>query len=390
MPPRYPRLPVVLGSTHPELRAQVRAWLDTHLPSGVDTSVFDPYDYHREGYDRREWERALARQGWTAPTWPRELGGGGYTRSEALAIGEELAAAGAPPPLDAIGLTIVGPALLEVAGEEQQRRWIPPITRGDAVWCQLFSEPDSGSDLASMRTTATADPGLGGYVVYGQKIWTSNADFADHGLLVTRVEGETDGSGRPAYVALAVDMHRPEVTVRPVAQPHGRSTFSEVFLDGVPVGSDDRIGSPGDGWRVAIATLLYERGALGGFGFGLTAPLLAAAATLPGAREAGRERHLRAFCDAVVHQLWVRRASLAGGGDGPPGGTDWFPLKVAFARHNQRLADVIWRSHGVASGGSLRDPAVSAMVRSRANTIEGGTTEVLLNNIGERILGLPR
>lgn len=384
-----PRLPLVLGNTHPELRAQVRTWLGSHLPVDVDTSVFDPYDYHREGYDRREWERALARQGWTAPTWPRELGGGGYTRSEALAIGEELADAGAPPPLDAIGLTIVGPALLDVADEAQRRRWLPPVTRGDAVWCQLFSEPDFGSDLGAMRTTAVRDPDLDGYVVHGQKIWTSNADHADHGLLVTRVDGETDASGRPVYVALAVDMHRPEVSVRPIMQPHGRATFSEVFLDGVPVGPADRIGAPTDGWRVAIATLLYERGALGGFGFGLTAPLLAAAAATPGPGEPGRGAHLRALCDATVHQLWVRRTSLAGGG-GPPGGTDWFPLKVAFARHNQRLCDVIWRTRGAAAAGDLRNPAVSAMVRSRGNTIEGGTTEVLLSNIGERILGLPR
>lgn len=383
-------LPMVFGSTHPGLRAEVRSWLGTNLPPGADTSVFDPYDYHRSGYDRRTWEAALATKGWTAPTWPRALGGGGYSRSEALAISEELAAAGAPPPIDAVGLTIIGPALLEVADAGQKQRWLPPMARGEEVWCQLFSEPDHGSDLGAMRTTARRDPGSGSYRVRGQKIWTSNADRADHGLLVTRVEEASSPEGRPVYVALVVDMKSPEVTVRPIMQPHGRATFCEVFLDGVVVDPVDRIGSESDGWRVAIATLLFERGALGGFGFGLTAPLLAAAAATPPQGTPGRDVHLRTFCDALVHHLWVRRAALADGGDGPPGGTDWFPLKVAFARHNQRLCDAVWLGAGPRAMGDLDDPAVNAMVRSRANTIEGGTTEVLLSNIGERTLGLPR
>jgi len=384
------RVPVVLGRTHPELRAEVRAWLRTNLPAGADTSTFDPYDYHRRGYDRRAWEQALATHGWTAPSWPRDLGGGGYSRSESLAIGEELAAAGAPPPLDAVGLTIVGPALLHLAGDEQKRRWLPAMARGEEVWCQLFSEPDFGSDLAAMRTTATHDPDAGVYVVHGQKIWTSNADHADHGLLVTRVEGETGPGGRPAYVALVIDMSRPEVSTRPILQPHGQSTFSEVFLDDVAVEERDRVGSGTDGWRVAITTLLFERGALGGFGFGLTAPLLATAATVPEPGEPGRAPHLRAFCDGLVHHLWVRRTALMDGGGGPPSGTEWFPLKIALARHNQALTDAIWRSGGLDGTGGLGEPAVRAMVRSRANTIEGGTSEVLAGNVAERILGLPR
>lgn len=385
-----PRLPVVLGKTHPELRAAVRTWLASNMPPGADTAVFDPYDYHRSGFDRHTWEQALGQQGWTAPTWPCRYGGGGYTRSEALAIGEELAAAGAPPPLDAIGLTIVGPALLDVADEDQKLRWLPPVARGDAVWCQLFSEPDHGSDLGAMRTLASHDPTTGTYVVHGQKIWTSNADAAGYGLLVTRVEGETTAAGRPAYVALVVDMNRPEVTVRPIMQPHAKATFCEVFLDGVAVPEIDRVGGAGDGWRVAIATLLYERGALGGFGFGLTAPLLAAASAMPALGMPGRTPALHTFCDAMVHQLWVRRQALGDGGDGPPGGTDWFPLKVAFARHNQRLSDSIWRSRGMFALAGVDDPAVSAMLRSRGNTIEGGTSEILASNIGERLLGLPR
>lgn len=384
------RLPVVLGRTHPDLRAEVRTWLATHLPAGADTAVFDPYDYHRGGFDRLAWEHALGDRRWTAPTWPRRYGGGGYSRSEALAIGEELAAAGAPPPLDAIGLTIVGPALLDVADEDQKQRWLPSVTRGDAVWCQLFSEADHGSDLGAMGTRAVHDPVTDTYVVHGRKIWTSNADAADRGLLVTRVQGEATAGGRPAYVALAVDMSCPEVSVRPIVQPHGRATFCEVFLDGVRVPAIDRVGAAGDGWRVAIATLLYERGALGGFGFGLTAPLLSAAAALPARAAPGRSAALGSFCDAVVHQLWVRRQALGDDGSGPPGGTEWFPLKVAFARHNQRLSDAIWRSRGAAAMAGPDDPAVSAMLRSRANTIEGGTSEILLSNIGERILGLPR
>jgi len=382
-------LPAVPGNDHPELRAAVRSWLAENVPAGADTSNFDPFDYHRGGYDRRVWEAALAAQRWSAPSWPKEYGGGGYSRSEALAISEELAAAGAPPPLDAVGLSIVGPALCRVASEEQRLRWLPPIARGEVTWCQLFSEPDHGSDLASMDTVAV-DTG-DGYLVTGQKIWTSNADHASRGLLVTRVAGTSGGGGRPSYVALVIDMTRSEVEVRPIVQPHGQATFCEVFLDEVPVPLSDCVGGPGGGWHVAIATLLYERGALGGFGFGLTAPLLAAAATIPPPGAGGRDGALAVLCGGLVHHMWARRTALADpSAQGPPGGTEWFPLKIAFARHNQRLADLIWRSQGAASALGTDQNAARAMLRSRANTIEGGTSEILLSNVGERILGLPR
>lgn len=384
MSPPAPRLPLLGGGRHPGLRTEVRAWLGAHLPPGRDPADFDPFDYHRAGIDRAAWMQALGEAGYAAPTWPPEYGGGGYSRDEALVILEEFALAGAPPHEDVIGLGMAGPMLLELGSAEQKRRWLRAITRGEGIWCQLFSEPGSGSDLASMTTTARRDGD--GYVVTGQKVWTSNADVARWGLLVTRLAG----AGERAYVALAVDMAHPAVAVRPVRQAHGRATFCEVFLDDVPVPPADRIGEEADGWRVAITTLLYERATLSGFGFAIRGPLDRLAAAVPAMPAPTRATALEVLAGGLVHDLAVRRFALADGGTGPPGGTPWFLLKLSFAHLNMRATDLLWRALGAGAGGDLARAETEAMVRARANTIEGGTSEICRSTIGERLLGLPK
>ena len=378
------RLPVLGGGRHGPLRAEVRSWLGAHLPPGRDPADFDPFDYHRSGIDQATWMRALGDAGYAAPMWPREYGGGGYSRDEALVVIEELAAAGAPPHADVIGLGMAGPMLLEAGSEDQKRRWLLAITRGEGFWCQLFSEPGSGSDLASMSTLARRD--TAGYVVSGQKVWTSNADVARWGLLVTRLEG----TGERGYVALAVDMHARGVSVRPILQAHGKATFCEVFLDDVAVPDEDRIGGEAEGWRVAITTLLYERATLGWFGFPLRWPLERLASAVPGMDAVARSRALAILADGLVHEIAARRFALAGGEEGPAGGTQWFLLKVSFAHLNMRATDAIWRALGAAATGDLAGEEAEAMVRARANTIEGGTSEICRSTIGERLLGLPK
>lgn len=376
------------GPGSDELRGEVRIWLAENLPHGRNESRYDPFDYHRSAIDRREWMKALADAGLAAPTWPRELGGGGYSSAQGVVIIEELAAAHAPPHLDVIGLAIVGPMLLELASEEQKARWLPSIARGTGVWCQLFSEPSSGSDLASMTTVARRDGG--DYVVRGQKVWTSNAEHARWGLLITRVE-DADVTAREGFVALAVDMAKPEVSVRPLMQMHGDATFSEVFLDDVRVPAEHRIGGVDGGWRVALTTLLYERAALGGTHFNLYGPLARLLESLTEDGACHRDRGIQLLTHGLVHRLWVRRCVDLADKDGrPAAGLDWMPLKVMQARLQQAITTEIHSRLGASGMLGLNNLDTTAMLRSRGNTIEGGTTEILLSTIGERLLGLPK
>jgi alkylation response protein AidB-like acyl-CoA dehydrogenase len=235
-----------------DFRDELRAWLGAHPPPAVEVASTS-----EDAAVLREWHRTLHSERWVGVHWPIEYGGRGASLSQVAIYNEELARAGAPPLLGRAGLTLVGPTLMAHGTEEQRRRWMPRILAGDDVWCQLFSEPDAGSDLTGLSTRA--DRRGDRYVVTGQKVWSSHARFADWGIALVR----TDPAARPhqGISMVAIPMDAPGVEVRPLRQITGDAEFGEVFLDDVEIPVEHRIGAEHDGWRVANTTLANERGA---------------------------------------------------------------------------------------------------------------------------------
>src|SRR5829696_4677946 len=240
--------------TEAKFRAQARAWLREALPTlgGPEPPVLeDKLDYWRT------WQRLLYDAGYAGLSWPKEYGGGGADAKQRAIFSEELDRAGAPERLNIVGEDFAGPTIIEFGTAAQQERYLRPILTGDEIWCQLFSEPEAGSDLASLRTTATKVDG--GWRIQGQKIWTSRAQVAAHGMLLARTGGGPRHKGI-TYFLLPMDSEG--VSVRPLRHMLGEADFNEVFLDDVHVPDDLRIGDVDGGWRVAMATLSYERVAL--------------------------------------------------------------------------------------------------------------------------------
>ena len=373
------------------LRQQVRDFLAGHDPAAMP----------RLQFLRARFDTGLA---WVH--YPAGLGGQGLSRSLQAAVDAEFAAAGAPdnnPDRIGIGLGMAAPTILAFGTQEQKERWLRPLWTGEEVWCQLFSEPGAGSDLAGLATRAVRDPGGGNWRVTGQKVWTSIAHAARWGLLLARTD-----PGVPKHAGLtyfACDMTVPGVEVRPLRQLTGEAEFNEVFLTDAAVADTDRIGAVGDGWRVAQGTLMNERVAIGGGALpreGATTGLVAAAwRKHPEARTPGlHDRLIRLWADAEVARLaGVRlRQQLAAGQPGPEGSA----AKIVFARLNQELSALELELAG-ADGlryddWTLRRPESLSFfargpgyryLRSRGNSIEGGTSEILRGIIAERVLGLP-
>jgi len=363
-------------------RRQVRAWLaarvapyrvDPRGPSLVFADVSDP-EFVTRG---RAWQRQLFDAGYAGLGWPREYGGRGLPPSRQLVWAEEAAAAGAPPPVNLIGEAVVAPALLACGSEEQRRRWLPPMLRGESVWCQLFSEPDAGSDLAAVQTTAVADGDGDGWTVSGRKAWVSGAHYADLGLLLAR-----DGGG--GLSCLVLDMGAPGVTVRPRRQMTGGVAFADVLLDAVAVPSSAAVGDAGRGRAVARAALAAERLNLG-LGAarvaGLTDRILADLRTRPAAADPGvRQLAADLFIESRSLQHMGRRAVS---GTGPPGEV----LKLAASRLARRTDEVLDALRG--AGAMVHDEYTLAQLWSPAIGIGGGTDEVVRDVVAERVLGLP-
>src|SRR5919112_4904219 len=219
--------------------------------------------------EMRRTQRVLAEAGLVGVTWPREYGGQGGTLVQQAIVAQELSRARVPTLINHIGIGMCGPTVIAHGSDDQKRRYLARLLRADDVWCQLFSEPASGSDLAALRTTAVRDGD--DWVVNGQKVWTTLAHVADYGILLTRTDPD-----RPKHAGLTmfvVDMHAPGVTVRPLRQMGGQSDFNEVFFDDVRIPDSERLGEPGEGWRVALTTLMNQRGAHGGAGTDLGQPV---------------------------------------------------------------------------------------------------------------------
>jgi alkylation response protein AidB-like acyl-CoA dehydrogenase len=372
-----------------ELRQQARDFLAGHDPAAMS---------------RLEFLRARFDAGLAWVHYPAGLGGQGLPRSLQAPVDAEFAAAGAPdnnPARIGIGLGMAAPTILAFGTEEQQQRWLRPLWTGEEVWCQLFSEPGAGSDLAGLATRAVRD--ATGWRVTGQKVWTSIAHAARWGLLLARTDPDVPKHAGLTYFGL--DMNQPGVEVRPLRQLTGEAEFNEVFLTDAAVPDTDRMGGIGEGWRVAQATLMNERIAIGGGALpregGMVGVATAAWREHPEARTPGlHDRLLRLWADAEVARLAGARLrqQLAAGTPGPEGSA----AKIVFARLNQELSafDLEFAGAGglVYDDWTLRRPETVSFfgrgpgyryLRSRGNSIEGGTSEILRNIIAERVLGLP-
>ncbi|WP_063837526.1 acyl-CoA dehydrogenase family protein, partial [Streptomyces sp. NRRL WC-3549] len=242
-----------------EFRAEIRGWLATHL-TGEFAGLRGrggPGREHEAFAERLAWERHMAAEGWTCVGWPKEYGGRGASLEEQVAFHEEYALADAPARVNHIGEQLLGPTLVAFGTPEQRARFLPPIVAAEELWCQGYSEPDAGSDLANVRTRAERDD-AGDWTVTGQKIWTSLAHASQWCFVVARTE---PGSSRHHGLSyLLVPLDQPGVEIRPITQLTGTSEFNEVFFDGARTRAENIVGAPGDGWRVAMATLGFERG----------------------------------------------------------------------------------------------------------------------------------
>ncbi|MFF3318924.1 acyl-CoA dehydrogenase family protein [Streptomyces sp. NPDC003035] len=369
-----------------EFRTEIRHWLQAHL-----TGEFahlkgrgGPGGEHEAFAERLAWERHLAAHGWTCVGWPKEYGGRGASIEEQIAFHEEYALADAPARVNHIGEQLLGPTLIAHGTEEQKARFLPPIRAVEELWCQGYSEPDAGSDLAAVRTRATRDGDA--WVVDGQKIWTSLAHASQWCFVLARTE---PGSRRHAGLSyLLVPMDQPGVVVRPIVQLTGTSEFNEVFFDGARTDAANVVGEPGDGWRIAMATLGYERGVstLGqqvGFRRELEGLIELARRTGALADPLVRDRLVRAWTG-----LQAMRANALRGAEPSM-------AKLYWSHWHRDLGELAMDIRGAASTVVSGEPyELDAWQRlflfSRADTIYAGSSEIQRTIIAERVLGLPK
>ncbi len=385
------------SATEATLRDDVRAWLRANLPWEYGRGLpprFD--DLAEEVAFGREWQAKLASGRWVGVAWPEEYGGRGLGPVEHYLVTEELARARAPELVGRIGINLVGPTLLAHGTPEQKSRWLPKILSADELWCQLFSEPGAGSDLAALSTRAT--PAEGGWVLNGQKVWTSYAQFADWGVCLARTDPDAPKQKGISY--LVVDMRSPGVEVRPLRQITDESEFNEVFFDDVFIPSERLVGPENEGWRVANSTLSHERGSNPRqlvIHAQLLDELLRMAAG-SGAFDDPRlaPRLAQAFVEVRLFQLhnWRTISRLAKGLDpGPQGSLN----KLWWSEMSKRLHDTVMAVLGPAAPlwrGANGNPGGGTWQRSwlyyQASSIWAGTNEIQRNVVGERVLGLPR
>jgi alkylation response protein AidB-like acyl-CoA dehydrogenase len=365
-------------------RDELRGWLaDNQLPPEPESEDDEHYAW------RREFQRRLADAGWAAVHWPVEYGGRGATLTESAIFFEELARANAPLPANVLGLLLAGPTIMAWGTPEQKERYLHPILTAEEIWCQGFSEPDAGSDLASLKTRAVREGDE--WVITGQKVWTSGAQYSKWCMLVARTDTEVPKHKGLSYFLM--DMEQPGVQVVPLRQITGSPEFNELFIDGARVPHANLLGGEGNGWKVALTTLMNERAGLAFFLQVRLRQMLdrliaeaAAEGKLDDAVIADRlgELHLR----AEVLRLTAYRGLTSIEKYGQPG-PEGSLTKWLWSDTNQQLtqfaADLLGPSALTAG-----DRWAYELLRARGNSIEGGTTEVLKNIVAERVLGLPK
>ncbi len=385
-------------------RDDVRAWLRKNIPPGWVSRLTAGSDVPRpEAYAfLREWQRKLYEAGFLGLTWPTEYGGRGLTFMEELIFHEELALAKAPPILNILGIGMAGPTIIVHGTEAQKKRYLAKILSCEEIWCQGYSEPNAGSDLASLQTRAARDGDH--FLVNGQKVWTSVAHVADWMMLLARTDPAQEKHKGITYFLL--DMHSPGITVRPLRQMTGDAEFNEVFFENVRVPEENILGGLNNGWPVAITTLMYERLALG---FGLQVRLRIALDALIELAKRTKRNGVTAAQDPVLRQklaqLWIdtevfkytgaRAVTKLVRGELP--GPEASTGKIWWCETHQRLQEVAMEIQGPyhqltkGSEWAIEQGIWQyTFLRSRANSIEGGTTEIQRNIIGERVLGLPK
>src|SRR5438128_5251915 len=391
-----------LTSEQQAFRQTVRAWLKENIPH--EWKHLGSSEIPRlEAYELlREWQRKLYDAGFIGLTWPKEYGGRGLTFMEEMILHEEMALAKAPPILNVLGVGMAGPTIIAYGSEAQKKRHLARILSCEEIWCQGYSEPNAGSDLASLQTRAVKDGEH--FVVNGQKVWTSLAHVADWMMLLARTDPDAPRHKGITYFLL--DMRSPGVTVKPLKQLTGDEEFNEVYFDNVRVHDAQILGGLNNGWAVGMTTLMYERLALG---FGLQVRLrialdglveLARHTTRNGAPVTRdpvvRQKLAQLWIDTEVFKYTGARAItklLKGELPGPEASTG----KMMWVEGHQRLQELAMEIQGPYSQIMKGSPWAVAeglwqhtFLRSRANSIEGGTTEIQRNIIGERVLGLPK
>jgi alkylation response protein AidB-like acyl-CoA dehydrogenase len=365
-------------------RDELRAWFGTHDP-GREPDGDDDAHYTW----RRDFQRELADGGWAAVHWPVEYGGRGATLTQSAIFFEELGRSGAPLPANVLGLLLAGPTIMTYGTPEQKDRYLNPILTAEEIWCQGFSEPEAGSDLASLKTRAVKDGDE--WVISGQKVWTSGAQYSKWCMLVARTDTEVPKHKGLTYFLM--DMEQEGVQVRPLRQITGEPEFNELFIDGARIPDENVLGGIGNGWKVALTTLMNERSGLAFFLQVRLRQLLDRVVD----EAAGRgllddpvvaDKLGELYLKAEVLRLTAYRGLTAIEKYGQPG-PEGSLTKWMWSETNQQLtqfaADVVGPSALHAGGRWSYE-----LLRARGNTIEGGTTEVLKNIVSERVLGLPK
>jgi alkylation response protein AidB-like acyl-CoA dehydrogenase len=375
-------------------RADTRAWLEANCPAEMRTPMKSEKDacwggrhFEYQSPAQKQWLDSMASRGWTVPDWPKEYGGGGLSPAEAKILKEEMAALGCRSPLTSFGISMLGPALLKYGNEEQKKRFLTEIARGEIRWCQGYSEPGAGSDLAGLQTKAE-DKG-DHYLVNGQKVWTSYADQADWIFCLVRTSGESKHGG---ISFLLFDMESPGVSTKPILLISGYSPFCETFFDDVKVPKDQLVGEVNKGWDVAKYLLGHEREMISGMGLG------GGSLTLGGSVGAIDDPYLKADIadfdvDALAFAAMSERfLDQLKAGEAHPAMPSM--MKYAGTELNKRRHELVmaaggsdaleWDSDRSKGGMAARD-----WLRTKANSIEGGTSEIQLGIVAKHILRLP-
>jgi len=374
---------LTFSSPESAFREELRLWLADNHPGPEPDGDEDARYAHR-----RDFQRRLAEGGWAAVHWPAEYGGRGATLTQSAIFFEELGRCGAPLPANVLGLLLAGPTIMTWGTDEQQDRYLTPILTAEEIWCQGFSEPDAGSDLASLKTRAVRDGEE--WAISGQKVWTSGAQYSKWCMLVARTDQEAPKHKGLTYFLM--DMEQEGVQIRPLRQITGEPEFNELFLDGARVPGANVLGGVGNGWKVALTTLMNERAGLAFFLQVRLRQLLdrlieeAGPDALADPVLADRlgELHMR----TEILRLTAYRGLTAIEKYGQPG-PEGSLTKWMWSQTNQQLTQFAADLLGPRAL-HAEDPWAYELLRARGNSIEGGTTEVLKNIVAERVLGLPK
>ena len=380
-----------------EFREATKAWLHESCPQAIRGRQFDFAGGRKQPISEpvfQRWFDACYERGLTVPAWPKEFGGAALDRSEIRILREEMAAIWAPTPLGGMGISMIGPTLLEYGTDEQQQRHLPRIARGEDRWCQGYSEPGAGSDLASLQTRAV-DAG-DHYLINGSKIWTSGADQADWIFCLVRTDPDVPKHEGISFILFSMD--DPGVTVKPIVLINGNSPFCECFFDDVKAYKADLIGQQNRGWTIAKRLLQHERSSISGGGAMGTGALLPelAAQYLGDAQDPVRRDELRRIqMDAAAFRITQKRASEENReGATPTFATSMFKYYATeITRRRMECSISMMGTQGIGWEGSSFAPSELGATRTwlfgKAMTIAGGSSEVQLNIIAKRVLGLP-